>query len=75
LELASKFCMGRLVAVLEGGYSRSFLGRMATAVIAKMAGIPYPIKDNQPVAGPKIQKRAKKIIEEVKNIQSPFWGL
>lgn len=75
LELASKFCMGRLAAVLEGGYSRSFLGRMAVAVIAKMAGIPYPIKDKQPVADPKIQKRAKKIMEEVKSIQSSFWDL
>jgi len=75
LELASKFCMGRLVAVLEGGYSRSFLGRMAAAVIAKMAGIPYPVKDKQPVAGPKTQRRAEKIVEEVKSIQSSFWNL
>ena len=75
LELSSKFCMGRLVAVLEGGYSRSFLGRMTVAVIAKMAGISYPIKDKQPVAGSKIQKWAKKIIEEVKSIQSSFWDL
>ncbi len=75
LELASKFCMGRLVAVLEGGYSRSFLGRMAVAVIAKMAGIPYPIKDKQSVAGPRIRKRARKIIEEVKSFQSSFWNL
>jgi len=75
LELASEFCMGRLVAVLEGGYSRSFLGKMAIAVIAKMAGIPYPIKDKQPVADPRTQKRAKKIIEEVKGIQSSFWNL
>jgi acetoin utilization deacetylase AcuC-like enzyme len=75
LELASKFCMRRFVAVLEGGYSRSFLGRMTVAVIAKMAGIPYPLKDNQPMASPKIQRRAKKIIEEVKSIQSSFWNL
>jgi len=75
LELASKLCMGRLVAVLEGGYSRSLLGRMAVAVIAKMAGAPYPTKDKQPMAGPRIQKRAKKIIEEVKSTQSSFWDL
>jgi acetoin utilization deacetylase AcuC-like enzyme len=75
LELASKFCMGRLVAVLEGGYSRSFLGMITVAVIAKMAGIPYPIKDKQLVAGPKTQKWAKKIIEEVKSVQSSFWNL
>jgi len=74
LELASEFCMGRLVAVLEGGYSH-FIGRIAAAVIAKMAGVPYTIKDKQPVAGPRTQKRAKKMIEEVKGIQSSFWDL
>jgi acetoin utilization deacetylase AcuC-like enzyme len=75
LELAHEFCMGKLVAVLEGGYSRSFLGMMAVAVIAKMAGIPYLINDKQRVASPEIQKQAKKIIEEVKNIQSSFWDI
>jgi len=75
LELASKFCMGRLVAVLEGGYSRSFLGRMTVAVIAKMAGVPYLIEDKWPLAGPKIRKRAGRIIKEVKNIQSSFWDM
>ena len=75
LELASKFCTGKLVAILEGGYSLSIIGRMTVAVIAKMAGVPYPIKDKQPVVSPKIKKRAKKIIEHVKSIQSSFWDL
>jgi len=75
LELASKFCTGKLVAILEGGYSLSFLGRMAVAVIARMAGVPYLIKDECPLASPKIRKRAEKIIEEVKSIQSSFWDL
>jgi len=75
LELASKFCMGRMAAVLEGGYSRRFLGRLAVAVIARMAGVPYSIKDKEPVVNPRVQKRARKIIEEVKSIQSSFWDL
>jgi len=75
LELASKFCRGKLVAILEGGYSLRFLGRMAVAVIAKMAGVPYIIKDKQPVVGPRIKKRAKKIIKDVRGIQSSFWDL
>jgi len=74
-ELASEFCTGKLVAILEGGYSLRFLGRMAVAVIARMAEVPYTIKDKQPASGPKIWKRAKKIIEEVKSIQSSFWDL
>ena len=75
LELASKFCTGKLVAILEGGYSLRFLGRMAVAVIARMAGVPYTIRDKQPASGPKIRKQAEKIIEEVKSIQSSFWDL
>jgi acetoin utilization deacetylase AcuC-like enzyme len=75
LELASKFCTGRLVAVLEGGYSRSFLGKLAISVIARMAGVPYPIKDKRVMASPRVRGQAKKIIEEVKSIQSSFWNL
>ncbi|MFQ5999871.1 MAG: histone deacetylase [Candidatus Bathyarchaeia archaeon] len=75
LELASKFCMGKLVAILEGGYSLSFIGRMVVAVIARMAGVAYPIKDERLVASPEIKKRAEKMIEEVKSIQSSFWDL
>jgi acetoin utilization deacetylase AcuC-like enzyme len=75
LELASKFCAGKLVAILEGGYSLRFLGKMAVAVTAKMTEIPYSIKDKHPVAGPGIRKRAERIIEEVKRIQSSFWDM
>jgi len=75
LELASKFCAGKLVAILEGGYSLRFLGRMVVSAIAKMAEVPYTIKDKRPVAGPGIRKRAERMIEEVKEIQSSFWDL
>jgi len=75
LALASQFCEGKLVAVLEGGYSRDFLGIITAAVIAKMAGVPYSIQDRQLTATPRIKKRAEEILNEVKNIQSSFWNL
>jgi acetoin utilization deacetylase AcuC-like enzyme len=75
LELASEFCAGKLVAVLEGGYSLRFLGRMAVSVIARMAEVPYFIKDRRPVAGPGIRKQAEKTIKEVKRVQSSFWDM
>jgi len=75
LELASEFCAGKLVAILEGGYSLRLLGRMAVSVIARMAEVPYLIKDKRPVVDPGIRKRAEKIIEEVKRVQSSFWSL
>ena len=75
LDLASQFSMGKLVAVLEGGYSLNFLGRMATVAVAKMAGVSYNIQDKRPVASSRVRKRALKTIEDVKKNQSSFWDL
>ncbi len=75
LNLASKFCMGKTVAVLEGGYSLSFIGKMAAGVIGRMAGVPYTVRDKHPVASPETHRRAEKTIEEVVHTQSSFWDL
>jgi len=75
LDLAAKFCQGKMVAVLEGGYSLRFLGKMACAVIAKMAEISYTVKDKHHSAGIKVQKRAEKTLNQIKKIQSSFWDI
>ncbi len=75
MELASNFCAGKLVAILEGGYSLRFLGRMAVSVIARMVEVQYLIKDRRPVVGLGLRKRAERIIEEVKRVQSSFWDI
>jgi len=75
LESASKFCQGKLVAVLEGGYSLRFLGKMACAVTTRLAEIPYSIRDKHYGAGFKIKRKGEKTIEQVKKIQSSFWNI
>jgi len=75
LEFTSKLCQGRLVAVLEGGYSLRFLGKMACAVTAKMAKIPYSFKDKPIYAEPKIRKKAEKMLAQIKKTQSESWNL
>jgi len=75
LASASKLCNGKLVAVLEGGYSKDFLGIMTSAAIAKMSDVPYSIKDRQLIATARIKKRAEETLNEVRNIQSSFWNL
>jgi acetoin utilization deacetylase AcuC-like enzyme len=75
LESASKFCQGKLVAVLEGGYSLRFLGKLASAVTARLAEIPYVIQDRHYGAGLKIRKKGEKTIAQVKKIQSSFWNI
>jgi acetoin utilization deacetylase AcuC-like enzyme len=75
LESAAKICQGRLVAVLEGGYNLRFLGKIACAVTAKMAEIPYSIKDKHRGSGIKVRKKGEKTINRIKKIQSPFWNI
>jgi len=75
LNLASKLCDGRLVVTLEGGYNLNFLGKMVTSAIARMAGIPYKVRGNSPVAHPNIRKKAEQVLSNVKRIQSSFWQL
>ncbi len=75
MDFASRFCEGKLVAVLEGGYNLALLGKLVTATAAKMAGIPYKLKDERPVAISRVRKRAEKIMEDVKRVHSAFWNL
>jgi acetoin utilization deacetylase AcuC-like enzyme len=75
LKFAAKFCQGKLVAVLEGGYSLSFIGRMACAVTAKMAQIPYDLQDKPCYAQRVIQRNGEKMINHIKKIQSSFWKI
>jgi len=75
LSLAERFCEGRIVAVLEGGYKLSFLKRILVAAIAQMAGLQYKIKDRRPLLDLEILKKAEKIIEDVRRTHSAFWSI
>jgi acetoin utilization deacetylase AcuC-like enzyme len=75
LEQATRFCQGKVVAVLEGGYSMRFLGKMACAVTAKMAEIPYKLKDKHQGTSAKVWRKGEKTIKQVKKIQSRFWNI
>jgi len=75
-NLASQFCSGKLVAILEGGYHLKALGRMASSVIAELAGVPYTVRSRrswQPSA--RLVRRAERVIDEVRRVQSSFWSL
>jgi acetoin utilization deacetylase AcuC-like enzyme len=75
VNLACQLCDGKLVAALEGGYSLNFLGKMATAAIAKMANASYRVVDKGPPANPKVEKKAEQVLSSVKKVQSSFWKL
>jgi len=75
LESVSKFCQGKLVAVLEGGYNLRFLGKMTCQVIAKMAEIPFSFTDKPRCTTPKIREKGEKILQKIKKTHSTFWNL
>lgn len=75
LDSATRFCQGKVVAVLEGGYNIRFLGKMACAVTAKMANIPYIIRDKHQDTGIKVLKKGEKTINRIKKAQSRFWNI
>lgn len=75
LNLSSLICQGRIAAVLEGGYNLRILGKLACAVTAKMAGIPYKLTDKRQGSIQKIRKEGQKTINQIKKIQEPFWKL
>jgi acetoin utilization deacetylase AcuC-like enzyme len=74
-ELALKTCGGRFVAVLEGGYNPSFIGKLAAIALGRMSGNQYVIRDKVPKSKKKITKQGEYVIEEAKKIQRNFWKL
>jgi acetoin utilization deacetylase AcuC-like enzyme len=75
VNLALKTCEGRLVSVLEGGYSLRFIGKIAAGAIAKMSGTNYEIDDRRPATNQKARRRGENIIESVKKVQKAFWDI
>ena len=75
LDLARELCDGRLVAVLEGGYSLHFLRRVVAACIAKMAGITIRMREKRPPINYEAEKEAEKVIGVVRKIQLKYWSL
>lgn len=74
-DLASEICQGRLVSVLEGGYSLKFVGKIAAAAIAKMSTTPYIVNDEVLSPNERMVKHGGKIIEEVVRVQRAFWNI
>jgi acetoin utilization deacetylase AcuC-like enzyme len=75
LDLASKTCGGKLVAVLEGGYNLRFVGKMAASAIARMSRTPYLVEDKAPEVSKKTIARGERVLEEVKKVQRDYWNI
>ena len=70
-----KLTNGKFVAVLEGGYSLEWIGRIAAATVSVMAGLSYELKDEPPAVTERVRSRAKEFLDEVRRVQSAYWKL
>jgi len=71
----SEMCEGKLVSVLEGGYSLKFVGKLAMTAIARMSGAIYSVEDKAPITRKRIIEQGEKVIKEVKQVQKAFWSV
>ncbi len=74
-DLAKRACGGKLVAVLEGGYSLAHIGKMFVADLALLTGQDYRVVDERTRTTPNVRAKAEKTLREVRRIQSEFWEL
>ena len=75
VELAQRACGGRLVAVLEGGYSLTRIGKMLAADLAVLLGRRYGLPDEPTETPPRTRAKAEAVLRKVRRIQSEYWGL
>jgi acetoin utilization deacetylase AcuC-like enzyme len=75
VTLASRVCSGRLVFILEGGYSVRFVGRIAASAVGRMSGSAYRVDDRVSASKKSVREQGEKVIKEVKKVQRSFWNL
>ncbi|MCS7108575.1 MAG: histone deacetylase [Sulfolobales archaeon] len=69
LNLSSKLCGKRLIAVLEGGYSEGLTKGLPNSIAALAESEPYVIESES------LGVSAKNVISEVKKVISKYWGI
>lgn len=69
-SITKKSCVGKLAAVLEGGYNIALLPESIASVLEVFMGKEPLRKDESPLS-PQVRDR----LEEVKKVQSQFWHL
>ena len=72
---ARETCGGKMVIVLEGGYSLSHIGKMLAADVAILAEREYELVDERTKTPVSVRSRAEEVLREVRKIQSEFWEL
>ncbi|MFB0543789.1 MAG: histone deacetylase family protein [Candidatus Bathyarchaeia archaeon] len=74
IGLADRFCGGRLIATLEGGYGPYFPRLMALAV-SKLSGTDYRVEDEETKTPKRILDDVKATLDLLKDVLSSYWRI
>jgi acetoin utilization deacetylase AcuC-like enzyme len=74
LEVSEKYCDGKVVATLEGGYGPYF-GKLVTLAISKLAGEGYGVEDEKTKSSMRALEEARRGLKRLKEVLSPYWSL
>jgi acetoin utilization deacetylase AcuC-like enzyme len=73
LDIAKQKCSGKIVTLLEGGYSLPALPRSIYNVISHMTNLGEILEDDQPESEPRTKEEVKRMVNEIKKILKPYW--
>lgn len=70
---AEKFCKGRIIILLEGGYNLSAVSRGILQEISVLANLGIDLKDSPPKVDWEAESFGKQLITQIKDLFSPYW--
>ncbi len=73
MEVASKYCDGRVIMFLEGGYDLQALSESIFNTLSAMSDQGTPIHEKAPTEDPRIPKYMNTLIKETKLLLKPWW--
>ncbi|MHA1321881.1 MAG: histone deacetylase family protein [Candidatus Helarchaeota archaeon] len=71
---AQKHCKGRVIILLEGGYNLSAISRGILEEISVLADLKIELQDKEPKLDAELEQFGKKLIEQIKDLFSPYWN-
>ena len=74
VEASERFCEGRMIATLEGGYG-PFLGNLVTLAVSKMAGVEYEFEEAESKSPSWAVEEFRRTLNRLRDALSPYWDL
>ncbi len=75
METAEKYCNGRVIMFLEGGYDLQALSESIYNTLVTMSCQGVPIPEEAPAEDPRISPYLQKLLSELKTLLKPWWNI